>query len=78
MKQRFKIELYYVFGIIVFTSFIALWIFGEEIFSISPLDIQLYDTYFVIDKTLFLATVFIFLMTATYLIRSIYFRLKIK
>ena len=78
MRPKLLRELYWVLGTITLTGLIGLWIFGNKIFDPTPVDIQLHDTYYVFPKTVLLTTIFIGLLTTTYLTRGIYYKLNNK
>lgn len=76
-KMRVKLtkELYWLLGTAILTGLIGLWIFGDKMFDPTPVDIQLHDTYYVFPKTLLLTVICLFLLTMTYLMRVIYYKL---
>jgi len=78
MRERLIKESYLALGTIILTVIIGLMIFGIGLFDPKPIDIQLHDTYFVFPKPFFLAIIFIGLMTTTFLVRGIYFKLNNK
>ena len=78
MRARLIREIYWVFGTVILTGVIGLWIFGDQILDTRPIDIQVHDTYYVFPKTILLTVIFIGLLTTTYLVRGIYFKLNNK
>lgn len=78
MRKKLIKETYWILAITTLTGVIGLWIFGDKILDPTPVDIQFHDTYFVFPKTLLITVIFIVLLTATYLMRGIYFRLNNK
>jgi hypothetical protein len=76
MKTRFREELYWLLGTMSLTLVIGLLFFGRNLFNGRLLDLQLHDTYIIFPKSFFMAGVFIFLLTGTYLNRGIYRKLN--
>lgn len=78
MRGKLTRELYWLLGAAILTALFGLSIFGDKILDRIPFDIQLHDTYYVFPKSLLLAVVFIGLLTTTYIVRGIFFKLNSK
>lgn len=70
MNRNSKKEIFWVLGVFLLAVGIAIGFIREDIFAKENLEVQLYDTYFVLDLWFLMLTAFLFLLVVTYSIKE--------
>lgn len=70
MNDKITRELPWLLGVTILSVLTSFLLLGNKFFDLSPVDIQLHDTYYVIPKLIFLLIILMVLLTFTYLIRA--------
>lgn len=70
MKRLLK-EIFWMGGTMLIALIVGLIIFGTRLLDGNPVDVQLYDTYYVFPKPVFITVTWVILIVSTYAIRAL-------